>query len=83
MVGVAGQKRVPDELLRNWRVPVTRVRHQRAIADYLDRETTRIDALVERKQELVDRLEERRRALYDRLTVPVALGGVADAGRPD
>ena len=33
---------------------------QRAIADYLDRETARIDALIEKKQELLSLLDERR-----------------------
>ena len=36
---------------------------QRAIADFLDAETERIDALVEKKQRLVDLLTERRQAI--------------------
>jgi hypothetical protein len=63
MLGVAGQKRVPDDCLRDLRVPVVDLRHQRAIADYLDRETARIDALIEKKQTLTQRLSERRQAL--------------------
>ena len=39
---------------------------QRAIADYLDRETTRLDALVEEKERLLDLLTEKRRALITR-----------------
>ena len=63
MLGVAGQKRVPDDCLRDLRVPVVDLRHQRAIADYLDRETARIDALIEKKGCLVERLGERRQSL--------------------
>ena len=37
--------------------------HQRAIADYLDRETARLDALVAEKDLLLDLLAEKRRAL--------------------
>ena len=60
MIGVAGQKRVPDDCLRDLPVPVVDLRRQRAIADYLDRETARIDALIEKKQELLRLLDERR-----------------------
>ena len=59
MIGVAGQKRVPDDWLRDTDVPITDVAHQRAIADYLDAETARIDALVAKKRRLVEVLEER------------------------
>jgi type I restriction enzyme S subunit len=40
---------------------------QRAIADYLDRETGRIDALIEKKEQLIDLLEEKRTALISRV----------------
>ncbi|MER5261552.1 restriction endonuclease subunit S [Actinosynnema sp. NPDC002837] len=46
---------------------------QHAIADYLDRETARIDTLVEEQQRLIETLRERRRALR----VHVALHGTA------
>ncbi|TSD94151.1 restriction endonuclease subunit S [Gordonia rubripertincta] len=36
---------------------------QRAIADYLDRETARIDTLIEEQQRLIEMLRERRRAV--------------------
>jgi type I restriction enzyme S subunit len=43
------------------RLPVTYVplRHQRAIADHLDTETARIDALIESKRQLIGLIEER------------------------
>lgn len=40
--------------------------HQRAIADYLDRETARLDALVAEKERLLDLLAEKRRSLITR-----------------
>lgn len=52
---------------------------QRAIADYLDVETARIDALITKKRSLAGRAEKRLEAVIDRLTVPRALGGVADS----
>jgi len=44
-------------------VPVPRYRVQRAIANFLDREIQRIDALIEKKQRLRGRLTERRLAV--------------------
>lgn len=60
MVGVAGQKRVPDDCFRDLRVPVTDLTEQRTIADYLDAETARIDALVTRQRRMRDLLRKRR-----------------------
>ena len=59
MVGVAGQKRIPDEWLRNFPVPVTDLQRQRKIADYLDIETNHIDTLIEKEHHLIDLLAER------------------------
>lgn len=42
------------------RIPLPPLATQRAIADYLDHETARIDALIEKKQELLRLLVERR-----------------------
>lgn len=58
MIGVAGQKRVPDAWLRDFPVPVTDLAEQRAIADYLDAETARIDALIAKKRRLLHLLDE-------------------------
>jgi len=47
------------------RVPLPPLACQRAIADYLDRETARIDALIEKKQRMIQLLEERFQRLID------------------
>ena len=47
-------------------IPLPPVGEQRAIAAFLDRETGRIDALVERKRRLIERLREYRAALITR-----------------
>ncbi len=62
MIGVAGQKRVPDQWIRDFPVPVTDPTDQRAIADYLDSETSRIDALITKKRRMIQLLQERWRA---------------------
>lgn len=43
---------------------------QRAIADYLDRETARIDALIEEQQRLIGMLRERRAAVLSTALAP-------------
>jgi type I restriction enzyme, S subunit len=48
------------------RVPIATPDEQRAIADFLDRETAKIDKLVARKRTLVERLKEKRTALIAR-----------------
>lgn len=53
-------------------IPLPPLEDQRAIADYLDRETAQIDALVAKQEELILRLRERRRA-----EVLSAMGSVA------
>jgi type I restriction enzyme S subunit len=50
----------------NMLVPLPSLEQQDAIADYLDRETARIDALIAAKERLLELLAEKRRALITR-----------------
>lgn len=52
--------------LRSVRLPFPEEETQRLIADYLDRETARIDALVAEKEKMLALLEEKRAALISR-----------------
>lgn len=63
MYGAGGQKRVPDDFVRDFRHPMPSPQEQRAIAAFLDRETARIDALIEKKQRQIELLQEKRSAL--------------------
>jgi type I restriction enzyme S subunit len=63
MTGAAGQKRVPEDFVRDFRIQVPPLSQQRAIADYLDRETARLDALVAAKEQVLVLLAEKRRAV--------------------
>ncbi|WP_017933105.1 restriction endonuclease subunit S [Nocardioides sp. Iso805N] len=69
------QWRLYWEQLRTISVPVPPLAEQRAIADYLDRETARIDTLIDEQQLLIEMLRERRSALITQ----VATTGVDDA----
>jgi type I restriction enzyme, S subunit len=55
--------RIYPEVFLRMAVPVPPLEEQRAIADYLDRETARIDTLIEEQQRLIEMLRERRFAL--------------------
>ena len=66
MYGAGGQKRISDEFIRNFRHPVPSLPEQRVIADFLDRETAKIDGLVARKERLIELLQEKRTALITR-----------------
>ena len=57
---------LPKSGIRDARVPVPPLPRQRAIAEYLDRETARLDALVAAKQRLLGLLDEKRRAVVTR-----------------
>ena len=51
-----------DSAVLNLRVPIVSRRHQRSIADYLDIETGRIDALISKKRRMIELLTQRWRA---------------------
>ena len=67
MVGVAGQKRIADTWIRDFPLPVVSISDQRAIAEYLDLETLRIDDLVTMRRQMIRLLGERREALISNL----------------
>jgi type I restriction enzyme S subunit len=67
MMGAAGQKRVPEDFVRDFRIAVPPLDQQQAIVDYLDRETARLDSMVAAKERLLDLLAEKRWALITRV----------------
>jgi type I restriction enzyme S subunit len=62
MYGAGGQKRVPDDFVRNclWCFPP--FMEQEAISAFLDRETSKIDALITEQEKLLELLAEKRQA---------------------
>ena len=66
MYGASGQKRVPPEFCKNIRVLLPPMEDQRAIANFLDHETAKLDTLVAKKLTLIERLKEKRTALISR-----------------
>jgi len=54
---------INTDILRNMPLPIPPLPEQHAIAAFLDRETARIDALIEKKERQIKLLEEKRAAL--------------------
>ena len=67
--------------LQSMTVPLVSATQQRAIADYLDRETIRIDTLIEEQQRLIEMLHERREATIRRALISgLEAAGTAPSG---
>lgn len=63
MTGAAGQKRVPEDYILEYRQLTPPLEEQQKIASFLDKETSKIDKLIEKKQRLIELLQEKRQAL--------------------
>lgn len=63
MTGAGGLKRVPDEHIRSFEVSVPSEVEQRSIAEFLDRETAKIDALIDKQEQLIATLREERQSV--------------------
>lgn len=63
MTGAAGQKRVPENFVRDYAVSVPSVPEQRRICDFLDAEIAAIDTLISTKIAWIDLLAQKRKAL--------------------
>lgn len=63
----AAQPGISVEVIENLSIPVPPEAEQQAIANYLDRETTRIDGLIAEKERMLALLEEKRAALISRV----------------
>ena len=78
MYGAGGQKRVPPEFNKDFRTPLPPFPEQRAIVNFLDHQTTKIDTLVAKRRALIEKLKEKRTAL---ISQTVTRGLPPDAAR--
>ena len=63
MYGAGGQKRVPEEFIKNFLISLPPYYEQTAIAHYLDSKLSEIDALIDKQQTLLEKLAEQRTAV--------------------
>ncbi len=74
--------RLGDLDRRSW-MPSPSIAEQRAIADFLDERTGKLDALAEKKRALIEKLKEKRSALISRtVTKGLPAEAAAQAGLP-
>ncbi len=66
MYGAGGQKRVPPEFAKDFRIPLPPLDEQQTIARFLDAKTAQIDDLIAKKRQLIAKLKEKRSALIAR-----------------
>jgi len=60
-----GQHNISQELIRNLKIQIPPLQEQTAIANYLDRKTTEIDALIAKKKRLLELYEEEKTAIIN------------------
>jgi type I restriction enzyme S subunit len=75
MYGVAGQKRVPDDFLRDLKVWVPSLGEQRRVADFLDAEVARIDYVVAARRRQLALFDERASSLLSERLIPGVVSG--------
>ena len=63
MYGAGGQKRVPDDFVRDFSIAIPSLPEQTAIAEFLDRETKKIDELLAEQRQLMELLKEKQQAV--------------------
>ncbi len=63
MYGAGGQKRVADSFVANYHFSLPSFIERQQIANFLDHETAKIDALIEKQQQLIKLLKEKRQAV--------------------
>lgn len=63
MYGAGGQKRVPDDFVRDFELPLPPIWEQSAIAKFLNYETAKICALIDEQEKLISLLSEKRSAV--------------------
>ncbi|MBJ7374400.1 MAG: restriction endonuclease subunit S [Pseudomonas sp.] len=88
MIGAGGLKRVPTDVINNFKIAAPELFEQIQIARFLDHETARIDALIEEQQRLIQLLKEKRQAVISHAvtkgldpTVPMKDSGVEWLGK--
>jgi type I restriction enzyme S subunit len=78
MTGAGGLRRISDNAIKDFPLPVVDLDAQSAIASYLDRETARIDELITKKERQVELLDLRARQASSEVVVGQGVGSAPD-----
>jgi len=63
MYGAGGQKRVPDDFVKEFFTGIPPTVEQETISKFLDHETAKIDALIAEQEKLIELLNEKRQSI--------------------
>lgn len=63
MLGAGGQKRVPEEFIKNFKIGFPEIEEQKQIVSYLNKHLSKLDKLIFLNQKSITKLEEYRIAL--------------------
>jgi len=63
MYGTGGQRRVPEDFIKNYFIALPALTEQQIISIFLDKETAKIDALIEEQRKLIELLKEERQTV--------------------
>lgn len=74
MTGAGGLRRISDNAIKDFLLPIADLDFQNAIAAFLDKETARIDQLIERKERQIKLLDERARQTVSDLVTGKTIG---------
>lgn len=83
MYGAGGQKRVPDSFVTTYPIAIPPFVEQQAIATFLDRETAKIDATINKTRQAIALAKERRAAIISAaVTGKICVTSQQKAGKP-
>lgn len=78
--GVAGLQRVPEDYLRQFKIARVSLDEQRAISDYLDDQTRRIDQARDLRSRQINHLQEASLSLFEEAAGPEGFAFPTDVG---
>ncbi|GAJ30054.1 restriction endonuclease subunit S [Acidomonas methanolica] len=77
MTGAGGLRRISDNAIKDFQLPVVNLATQKAIAAFLDRKTTRIDKLIAKRERQVELLHKRAKQAVAELVTGATVEGMA------
>ncbi len=77
MTGAGGLRRISDNAIKDFQLPIADLATQKAIATFLDRETARIDKLIAKKERQVELLHKRAKQAVAELVTGATVEGMA------
>ncbi len=84
MYGAGGQKRVPDDFVRNFAIAIPTTDEQQTITAFLDSETAKLDTLTAEAKRGIELLQERRTALISAaVTGKIDVRGLVSTSLPE